>query len=285
MMRPRWRLVAVIIFTITVGLVIRNQIKVQRKREAGRAAALQAALRLQQIPQELFDAVRPVALVKCKLERFGEVNDGGYALCANLLAGAKAGYSYGINGYDGWGCAVSKRLKVPLHQYDCFNTKVPVCKGGRTIFHAECVGPALKTDEGRLFDSIEGQLTKNGDTASHVVMKIDIEGAEWDSLEATPDDVLDRIDQLAIELHGIKEEKFLTVVRRLKRFFHVAHLHINNFSCKEGLEPFPGWAYEVLFVNRKLDDEDPSRTAGGPLPIDARNNTAVPDCQPAAKGR
>jgi hypothetical protein len=116
-------------------------------------------------------------------------------------------------------------------------------------------------------------------------MKIDIEGAEWDSLEATPDDVLDRIDQLAIELHGIKEEKFLTVVRRLKRFFHVAHLHINNFSCKEGLEPFPGWAYEVLFVNRKLDDEDPSRTAGGPLPIDARNNTAVPDCQPAAKGR
>jgi hypothetical protein len=33
-------------------------------------------------------------------------------------------------------------------------------------------------------------------------------------------------------------------------FFHVAHLHINNFKLPVGAcTPFPGWAYEVTFVS------------------------------------
>jgi hypothetical protein len=281
MTRSRWRPVGVIVFTLILGLVVRNQIKVHLNRKAGREAAAKAAARAKELPRLLFDALRPVALAKCRLERFGEANDGGYALCANLLAGAQAGYSYGINGYDKWGCDVSTRLKVPVHQYDCFNTEVPRCRRGTTFFHSECVGASLQMDDGRLFDSIDAQLTRNGDTGRHVVMKMDVEGAEWESLAAAPDAVLERIDQLAIEMHGVTEELFLTVVQRLKRFFHVAHVHFNNFACKPGLEPFPAWAYEVLLVSRRLDEEDPSRTAGGLLPIDARNNLEVADC-PAA---
>jgi hypothetical protein len=160
-----------------------------------------------------------------------------------------------------------------------------VCTRGRTTFHAECVGAGLKTEDGRLFDSILGQFAKNGDAANHVVMKMDVEGAEWESLLAAPDELLDRIDQLAIEFHGADQEQFLRVVQRLKRFFHVAHIHFNNFSCGWEFEPFPSWAYEVLFVNKKLDTEDQSKTAGGPLPIDAPNNPKLADCQTTGGGR
>jgi hypothetical protein len=279
MTRSRWRKVAIIILAVVGGLVVRNQIKVHLRREASReATALAAAVR-----QQMFDALRPVGLSNCQLERFGEPNDGGYVLCANLLTGAKSGYSYGISGYDEWGCDVSARLNVPMHEYDCFNTMVPVCKRGRTIFHAECVGTGLKTEDGRLFDSIAGQFTKNGDATNHVVMKMDVEGAEWESLLAAPDEVLDRIDQLTIELHGTEHEQYLRVVQRLKRFFHVAHIHFNNHSCGSEFAPFPSWAYEVLFVNKKLDNEDPSKTPGLPLPIDAPNNPKVPDCQTAVR--
>ena len=292
----RWRVIGVILLVLVAGLVVRNQIRVQLNRKAGREAAALAAAQepaapkppavadpqlpgSPQIRQQLFDALRPVVLSKCRLQRFGEANDGGYLLCANLLAGARAGYSYGIDGYDQWGCDVSTRLHVPVHEYDCFNPKVPVCQTGRTIFHSECVGIGPASEDGRLFDSVAGQLTKNGDAARHVVMKMDVEGAEWDSLLALPDEMLERIDQLTIELHGVGDEKYVRVVQRLKRLFHVAHIHFNNFSCRTGLDPFPSWAYEVLFVNRRLDTEDPSRTPRPLLPIDARNNLGSPDCQ------
>ena len=70
-----------------------------------------------------------MSLANCQFERFGEPNDGGYLLCGNLLATSESAYSYGIAGYDGWGCDVSRRLNVPLHQYDCFDTRRPACPG------------------------------------------------------------------------------------------------------------------------------------------------------------
>ena len=187
-------------------------------------------------------------------------------------------YSYGISGYDQWGCDVATKFRVPVHEYDCFDTTVPQCSGGTTIFHAECVADASKVENGRPFDSIASQLARNVDAAHRLVMKMDVEGAEWAALSATPDDVLGRIDQLIVEFHGVRDASYLAVVRRLKRFFHVAHIHFNNFVCETGVDPFPSWAYEVLFVNQRLDRIDPSRAAGGLHPLDAPNNPALPDC-------
>jgi hypothetical protein len=231
------------------------------------------------VPRELFKLVQPVKLKNCTLERFGESHDGGYLMCANLLGGAKAGYSYGISGYDHWGCDISHRLSVPVHQYDCFNLTRPACPGGQTIFHEECIGPAAKTEEGRPFDSLAGQFAKNGHASLRLVVKMDVEGAEWDSLLKAPDRVLRQIDQLAIELHGVRSDKYIEVLKRLHQFFYVAHLHFNNFSCRGDLAPFPAWAYEVLFVNKRLGIPDPSARAGLPHPEDAPNHPGIADCQ------
>jgi hypothetical protein len=228
----------------------------------------------------LFGLVQPVKLANCQLERFGEAHDGGYLVCGNLLGAAKSVYSYGISGYDKWGCDAAKRLGVPVHQYDCFNLTRPVCDGGQTVFHEECVGDAPKMEDGRVFDTIERQLLQNGDKDKHVIMKMDVEGAEWDSLLQTPDEVLTRIEQLSIELHGTNYPRFVATIKKLKRFFYVANIHYNNFACTPDVAPFPAWAYEVLFVNKRIAKVDASR--GRPprwSRLDAPNRPETADCQ------
>jgi hypothetical protein len=232
---------------------------------------------------QLFDLLRPVKLTNCELRRYGEPNDGGYLMCANLLEAVESGYSYGISNYDKWGCDISTELEIPVHQYDCFDTRQPSCRSGQTIFHAECVGPTSSIQEGRTFDTVSAQIGKNGDLGKRLVMKMDVEAAEWESLYTASDEVLNQIDQLAIEFHGVNEQQFVSVVARLKEFFHVAHLHFNNHACDPNIQPFTAWAYEVLFVSRRLGKIDPSGTwtGGGLHPLDAPNHPGVPDCQPA----
>jgi hypothetical protein len=148
------------------------------------------------------------------------------------------------------------------------------------VFHAECVAGAPSTDkDGRVFDTPEHQFAKNGDGSKHIVMKIDVEGAEWDTFLAASDQVLDQIDQLAVEFHGSNEERFADAILRVKRFFYIANLHFNNYSCVDDLAPFPSWAYEVLFVSKRLGKPD---TSGAPFmasPLNAPNRLDVPDCQ------
>ena len=229
--------------------------------------------------QALFEMLQPVTLRNCQLERFGEAHDGGYLMCGNLLEDVESGYSYGISGYDKWGCDVSTKRRVTVHQYDCFDLAQPACPAGTTVFHPECVADARKIEEGRVFETMAGQIAGNGDTAKRLVVKMDVEGAEWQSLLSAPDQVLEQIDQLAIEFHWIEDGASVALVRRLKHFFEVAHLHINNASCTAGMEPFPSWAYEVLFVNKRLAVVDGSVRPARPSALDAPNISFLPDCQ------
>lgn len=232
------------------------------------------------IRQRLFDEVRPVNVTNCKFARFGDANDGGYLVCANLLGGETAAYSYGIAGTDEWGCQISRTLKAPVHEYDCFDLRQPSCPDGTLVFHPECVGPARSTQEGRPFDSIASQIERNDDAGKRLVMKMDVEGAEWDTFLATPDSVFEQTDQLIMEFHGVDEERYVRAVQKLKRFFVFAHLHYNNYGCKPGIEPFNGWAFEALLVNKRIAQTDGTPAPRGALPnLDAPNGPRIPDCQ------
>jgi hypothetical protein len=235
--------------------------------------------RFRAIREALYAEVQPVTLRNCTLSRFGSAHDGGYLMCGNLIKDVAAAYSYGIGPNDDWGCAISTRFKVPTHQYDCFDPARPVCTTGRFVFHNECVGATREQIESRTFDTLAGQIARNGDAGRHLVMKIDVEGAEWDALMATPDAVLQRIDQLAMELHGVNDARFVATIKRLKQHFYVANLNVNNYSCTHYAAPFTGWAYQVLLVNKQiavLDTKAP--VPAPPSPLNALDNPAAPPC-------
>ena len=232
-----------------------------------------------QVRQTLFAEIQPVALKNCTLERIGSRHDGGYLMCGNLLDKVQSVYSYGIAGDDNWGCEVSRRFNVPVHQYDCFNPTRPECPGARPQFHDECVGSKTETIDSRFFDSVPNQIAKNGDSGKTLIVKMDVEGAELDSLMTMPDELIDRFDQLAIELHSA-DQRNLDLVRKLKRTFHVVHLHYNNSRCTSQYKPFPSPVYELLFVNKRIAVVDPSLPAPVlPNVLDAQNDLFRPDCQ------
>jgi hypothetical protein len=137
-------------------------------------------------------------------------------------------------------------------------------------------------EENRRFDTLAKQVAANGDAERRLVLKIDVEGAEWDAFLSADDSVLDRIDQLVVEFHGVGAPKFLTAVQRIARHFYPVHLHFNNNACEPDAAPFPSLAYEVLFVNKRIGILDPSGAPVGLTPLDAANTTYVPDCQAAA---
>jgi hypothetical protein len=243
----------------------------------GDVARRTAARRLR---KAILSELQPVVLKNCTLKRFGSANDGGYLMCENLIEPLDAGYSYGVGSNDDWGCELSRRYHVPVHQYDCFDPARPTCNGGTFVFHNECVGNRGGYRGSRLFDTLENQITKNGDTGRRLIIKMDIEGGEWDSLLAAPEELLASIPQITMEMHGFDNPKIVEVLRKLKRNFYLVNLHFNNWSCTPKAAPLPAWAYQAHWVNKRIGVPD----AGAPVPapmsqLNAPDSPTWPDCQ------
>ncbi|HRZ25833.1 MAG TPA: hypothetical protein P5295_03420 [Spirochaetota bacterium] len=232
------------------------------------------------IRERLLSELRPVTLDNCTLKRYGAPDDGGYLMCANLMSDSKSAYSYGIDGRDEWGCDVATFRSIPLHQYDCFNLTRTVCKNAELHFNEECIGGTDEIIEGRIFNTLTTQINKNNDQNKQLVVKMDIEGAEWDSILATSNEILNNISQFVIEFHWANSEKHIRTIRKLKETFYIAHVHFNNNGCTRHAYPMPSEVYEVLFVNKKIGVIDPNApTPKFPNSLDSPNNKNLPDCQ------
>jgi hypothetical protein len=266
MKRPWIRITFVIIALAAASAVITDDL-VLRARE-------------RKLREAILTELQPVALKNCTFKRFGSANDGGYLMCENLIEPLNAGYSYGVGSNDDWGCEVSRRYHVPVHEYDCFDPARPACDGGTFVFHNECVWNRTGYRDSRFFDTLENQIRKNGDIGRRAIIKMDIEGAEWDSLLAAPDELLAAIPQIAMEMHGCDDPKILEVLRKLKGNFYLVNVHFNNWSCTPKAAPLPAWAYQVLWVNKRIGVLNPAVPVPAPMsPLNAPDSPRWPDCQ------
>lgn len=249
-------------------------------REPIREVTSAEKMRLRQHNLFLETYLKPVRLEQCTFKRFGENNDGGYLLCEESLNQVSAAYSYGISGYDGWGCQIAQDLDVITHQYDPFDTTRPVCTA-KTQFHEEGIRESRFVDsQGRKFGSLADHIAANGDKNKTLILKMDVEGAEWASLLASPDETLAQFAQINIELHDLyTESNFDTIQKALKKLdelFHVAHVHANNCCCVSG-NYLPASVIEVTYVNKKLFKAIPGAVKL-PFELDSQNVHGKSDC-------
>jgi hypothetical protein len=69
---------------------------------------------------------------------------------------------------------------------------------------------------------------------------MDVEGAEWDSLKVVPDSLLELIDQMPMEMHGVDDPRNLGTIRRLKKHFHLVNVHFKQQCLLGGDEAAAG---------------------------------------------
>lgn len=95
---------------------------------------------------------------------------------------------------------------------------------------------------------------------------MDVEGGEWEILESWGAWEFERVDQLAVEIHldkpgpaagaasTISLERKLGVLRKLLKHFRLLYVGRNGHG-KRRLWSTLTTAYELTFVNRRLDQE------------------------------
>ena len=216
----------------------------------------------------------------CPLIRIGNVYDGGYVMLNDFKEGAVA-YSFGINDDVSWDKGMADR-GYDVYMYDPTIDGLPY---ENKCFHFFKQGLAGITDEETSMDTLENFILKNGhQNNKNMILKIDIEGFEWEFLYSVTSEILNQFDQILFEFHEMIEPKsiesmsaVLYCLSKLNITHQLVHLHGNNcdFSVKINGHCFPN-AIEATYVNKskyKLSEHNGNL----PLIIDAPNDRGRDD--------
>jgi hypothetical protein len=212
--------------------------------------------------------------------RVGGAADGGYVMLDDLDRIGVC-YSLGIGPDVSWDLEMARRGAL-IYQYDHTVQPAPSSHPHFKHFsigitHDESLYPALKR--------LDTLLRENGHANRHdMVLKIDIEGHEWDSLDALDVSIFAQFRQIVAEFHGMRMLNIVSFQQRAYRLFaklrehhEVIHVHGNNFGGIPVVEGIPiADCIELSYANRRYYSFSPSDEIF-PGSLDAANNSNIPD--------
>lgn len=211
------------------------------------------------------------------LIRFGGEGDGGYML-PDDLDGLEGSYSPGVNEEISYDLAMAAR-NIPGFLIDAsIDCPSPLPKGA--TFDPLFLG---EKTEGT-FISLQDWVNRYSPDSNNLIMQMDIEGAEYDSLLAAPDETLLQFRIIAIEFHKLHHlvrpkslAKMAATFAKMAKHFVPVHIHPNNVcppvSVAGKLIP-P--LVEVTYLRRDHVKEM-KETTQFPHPLDAANVPSRPD--------
>ena len=196
--------------------------------------------------------IYPISNAFCRVGRHG---DGGY-LMVNCMRGGIA-YSLGINDDVSWDEDMADR-GYEVYMYDHTIDRLPA---ERKEFHFFKCGITNRLGVENACDrmnTLENFLRENRhEHQNDMILKMDIEGAEWDVLAEVEEKILSQFSQIVVEYHGLVgangdmvERKILPSLRKINRTHKLVHLHGNNMGAyiKWGNKIFPD-AVEATYVH------------------------------------
>ncbi|HEY7299492.1 MAG TPA: tetratricopeptide repeat protein [Xanthobacteraceae bacterium] len=209
--------------------------------------------------------------------RVGRDRDGGYVLIEDFsqIDGA---FSFGIKDDASWDLDIAQR-NIRVHQFDHTVDRAPA-EHALLEFHKLRIAEADAPDAACL-DTLVDKLLAN---AQRALLKVDIEGDEWDMLGAASPRSLVRFTQIACEFHELGRltnpvwyGRFFAVIEKLKEQFEIVHVHGNNympFMCMANVL-LPA-TLEVTFANRRHYQFGETNEIF-PTPLDRPNFPDAPD--------
>lgn len=210
--------------------------------------------------------------------RIGRKHDGGYIM-ADDFKGKRIAYSVGIADDVSWDADMAAR-GFDVYMYDHTIEGLPkedkhfhFCKIGLGN-ESNNKNPALKT--------LDQLIAENGHSEErHMILKIDIEGAEWDVLCDLKEETLRQFSQIIFEFHDLirpeKEKLICTAMEKLNRTHQLVHLHANNFGSylQLGGIVLPELVEGTYLLKEEYCFCDQKETL--PTPLDEPNCVYLPD--------
>ncbi|HEV2695298.1 MAG TPA: FkbM family methyltransferase [Verrucomicrobiae bacterium] len=199
----------------------------------------------------LKELIRPV-VIKDRLIRVGKEADGAYIIPERVLRQCDVCYSYGISDNIDFDRAYHQITGHPVQMYD-FSVTAPPNLPAPLIFHQEGLSAAKTAN----CDNYLVHLRANGDEHKKVLLKIDVEGAEYDWLLQTD---LAEVARTAIcivmEFHSLHTQGqiFLQCLEKLKTEYHIVHVHGNNYNGTVPGAPEVPQVPEITFVHKSAAD-------------------------------
>ena len=178
--------------------------------------------------RELLQALRPLD-PGIELIRIGPDGDGGYLL-PNDLEGIAHAFSPGVSTESGFEANLADRgMQIFLADY---SVDGPAVAHPRFSFDKRFVG--CLTDE-RYITLDDWHAAKLGASSAELLLQMDIEGAEYETLLAASPSLLARFRIMIIEFHWLPQlwnEPFFAIAarafRKLLATHAVVHIHPNN---------------------------------------------------------
>lgn len=189
-----------------------------------------------------------------EFSRFGSDYDGGYVVHSEIAPNTVC-ISAGIAEDSSFEQELSNYIEL-IHMVDYSIESEPAKLPNGHFHKKKLVGFATSSNELTLnyFFNDEAYMNKR------FIVKMDIEGSEWEVLRNLSDDQIDRIDQLIVELHDVilmiktgRIRYLIECLEKISRRMLVFNVHGNNAS-EYGifLNAFLANVVEVSFINRRL---------------------------------
>ena len=229
---------------------------------------------------ELAALLRPFQAQGESKTRLGRSRDGGYVMLDDF-EGITTALSLGIGDDVSWDLDLARR-GIPVEQYDHTIPRAPkphplfTFHPQRVAAVADCTGPGMR--------SLTDLLQEARDRRQDLILKIDIEGDEWEIFAQIDPELLKCVRQITGEFHGFREvmddawyRRATLALTRLTMNHAVVHLHGNNIGQRlvAGGIVFPE-SLEITLANRERYRLAPNRE---PMPgrWDRRNHPARPE--------
>ena len=223
------------------------------------------------------DFMRPYA-TDTPLIRMGAFGDGGYLL-PDDLRGIAACYSPGVSQQATFEMDMAKR-GIPSFMADASVTHPPLDVPGAQ-FVPKFLG---NKDEGEVMTLATWVGQTDPDPEADLLLQIDIEGAEYVTLGATPRDLLRRFRMIVIEWHHLPSiltkprfhARAAKAIEKLREDFVTVHLHPNNVSgtVRVGDTDIPRVVEATLLRRDRAVNLRPATDL--PLPLDVRHDLRKP---------
>lgn len=232
--------------------------------------------------EDWFKSIKKYCKVKktigVDLIRMGRYGDGGYVM-VNDLHKNKIAYSFGIGDETTWEENIAE-YGIDVFCYDYSINYMRKTSDKINFYKLGVAGHDMPEQD--LF-SLETLIRQNHhENEQYMILKMDIEGAEWDSLSTVSEKVLKQFSQISFELHNFtdlsKSKGIAEIFEKLNRTHQAVWVHGNN-ACEvesaNGNIEVPR-LLEITYVNRD-EYQFEECIYNGPISIDAPNMSMFHD--------